>query len=320
MRGTARYMPFFGEAFFRDTAHLGKISQNCYLRLIWHAWTQDGTIPDSMPALANICGESLDIFKSEIWPELAGFFDPVTAHANAGANAGANADANAPAKLTQKKLWSEWRRVQEISGKRSDAARESHKNRPHGGGMSSDINKVSRKKASPRDGSTPLNGSANADANADANAQQMHVQLHTESTIKEPPFIPPRGGARRGRGKNPFGFPQHTEAAGEQAEITVEPETGKRLIRGFYLDVVWEEVTQAARIDPTKRASSGLTEGPLIAWLSSGYHPDSIVEVIKEISSSSAYQPPWSLKYFDNAVRQRALQVSDWNRKQMWVA
>lgn len=307
-RATARYMPFFGEDFFRDTAHLSKVVQNCYLRLLWHAWTQDGTVPDDPEELANICGEAHSDFAEKIWPKLARFFDP----ANADANADANAGADGGRKLTQKKLLAEYQRVLGVSAKRSEAARASH---------APDAQRVVKtKKTVPPKRRGPSPSAAIEPADADPNAPASDLQLQTEYRDKNNNPPTPQRGARG----NVWGFPRQarTEVCAKPAwakHITIEERTGKRLVMGFRLDVVMQEAMDAARIDGSKVTSVSVTEEPLVGWLVDGYHADSIIEIISEIARSPSYRSPFSLKFFDGPIRQRGVKVDEWRRRRLLV-
>jgi hypothetical protein len=69
-----------------------------------------------------------------------------------------------------------------------------------------------------------------------------------------------------------------------------------------YLDLAADAVCEAAKI---RQESWRGDWRPLIAWLQEGMSVEKhIVPAIRRVASRPGYQPPGSLKYFDNPVRE----------------
>jgi hypothetical protein len=85
---------------------------------------------------------------------------------------------------------------------------------------------------------------------------------------------------------------------------TKPSDVGRPIVAGFYLDVVAREVCDAAgMLDHARR----FDWQPLVDWLHLGLDPDrDILPVIRRVAARGSYQPPGSLRYFNQAVRERA--------------
>ena len=74
------------------------------------------------------------------------------------------------------------------------------------------------------------------------------------------------------------------------------------VVGGHYLDGVAFDVCQAARIDGHV---GGVDWMPLAGLLRAGYDPEErILPAIRRCAARPNYQPPKSLKYFENIVRE----------------
>ncbi len=87
----------------------------------------------------------------------------------------------------------------------------------------------------------------------------------------------------------------------------LEPETGRTTVNGFYLDSVAGGVMDLARIDPARWRGD---YGPVIAWLRDGIFPETIYAAVKRVVARADYKPPFSLKFFDRAVREQPGEIA----------
>lgn len=74
------------------------------------------------------------------------------------------------------------------------------------------------------------------------------------------------------------------------------------VVSGFFLDVTAQEVANVAGLRWDWRGDWHV----LVGWMREGFKPDEqIIPAIKRIAARSGYQPPSTLRYFDQAVRTR---------------
>ena len=78
-------------------------------------------------------------------------------------------------------------------------------------------------------------------------------------------------------------------------------DTGEPCVNGFLLNHTADRVMDAARLDPARWRGDNR---PVIRWLADGFEPDHIVAAISGAASRTGYQPPFSLAWFDRAVRE----------------
>ena len=108
--------------------------------------------------------------------------------------------------------------------------------------------------------------------------------------------VPEARGQRPGSPPSPPGG-----AAWNLVGVTPDPETGRPSCNGWLVDRAWERIAEAARID-AERWRSPLDQ--LVGWLRDGFEPDDIVRTVTRIAGRAGYRPPFSLAFFDRAVRE----------------
>lgn len=105
-------------------------------------------------------------------------------------------------------------------------------------------------------------------------------------------------------------MPRRNDPPGKWHHLTktreVDDRTGKvhAVCGGHYLDLAADAVCAAAKI---RQESWRWDWRPLMAWLEAGFSVDDVIlPAIRKVSARPGYQPPASLKYFDNPVRELA--------------
>ena len=83
--------------------------------------------------------------------------------------------------------------------------------------------------------------------------------------------------------------------------------TGRPTVNGLYLDTAAEWALQAAKIDPARWRGDYRA---LIGWLRDDIYPETIRAAITRVASNPNYKPPFSLQYFDKAVREQPSEVA----------
>lgn len=123
----------------------------------------------------------------------------------------------------------------------------------------------------------------------------------------------PTGRPNRSPDSPPTGSPITPEARSQKPDSPPTPQaliagvtpcrqTGKATVNGFYLDATSEHVLELARINPAQWRGD---YQPVIAWLRDGITPETIYAGVKRVASRSDYKLPFSLKFFDKAVREQ---------------
>lgn len=88
--------------------------------------------------------------------------------------------------------------------------------------------------------------------------------------------------------------------------VTPCPTTGRPLVNGLYLDTASEMAMEAAHIDPARWRGDFR---PIIAWLADDIYPQTIRAAIERVAAKPGYKPPFSLAYFDRAVREQPQEI-----------
>jgi hypothetical protein len=73
-------------------------------------------------------------------------------------------------------------------------------------------------------------------------------------------------------------------------------------VNGYYLDGARDMVT---RLSGAPHDRFKLCDPTLIGWYADGYDDPAISEVIRRIAAKPKYRPPQSLRYFDEAIREK---------------
>lgn len=84
--------------------------------------------------------------------------------------------------------------------------------------------------------------------------------------------------------------------------VSLGREDGRPVVNGFYLDGAWDKVARAAAISPD-RFRADLR--PLVAWLEADIAPETIVAAVERVAARPGYTPPFTLAFFDGAVREQ---------------
>lgn len=80
------------------------------------------------------------------------------------------------------------------------------------------------------------------------------------------------------------------------------PNQGRPTVNGYYLDGARDMVT---RLSGAPHDRFKLCDPTLIGWYADGYDDPAISEVIRRIAAKPKYRPPQSLRYFDEAIREK---------------
>ena len=183
---------------------------------------------------------------------------------------------------SQKRLMSEREFASDLTDKRSVAGRAGAAKRwgsnSNGGGG------PGGKRNANANGKPMANAMANALPNGIASSSQIDGHTHSHIPSKNPPTP----------------FP-------DVDCVTPCPETGKPLVNGYYLDRAAEMAIEAARINQSTWRGD---YRPLIRWLVDDIQPVTIAAAIRRVASNPNYKPPFSLQYFDKAVREQPSEVA----------
>ena len=266
------WMPLYVGDYLADTGHLRTIEHGAYLLLIMHYW-RTGPLPDDDLALASIARLSAREWKGRVASTLRAFF---TAEA---------------ARLIHKRIEKERKHAGDVSEKRREA-----------GKAGADV------RHGKRDGKTVASATENA-AGRVANATvlpadllwQADRQSQSQSQSQSPEDIktdsPPDSEAARDvtvavAQPDPLG----TGIVG----MTPDPMTGKAMVGGWDVEVVFERCCEAAGINPFMPTETWKT---VSGWLNADLDADDIVGVIRRIASRHGTTRAKTLKFFDSAVR-----------------
>ena len=145
-----------------------------------------------------------------------------------------------------------------------------------------------------------MRGASESHANRMRGASESHANRMLDASESHAPRIPIASEAH-GSAAAPAG---KVRAGNLSDEMTTDKDTGLLVCNNYFVDMVFEKATEAARIDPGKLS---LTWDAMLGWLRDGIEPEQIYAAIRRCAARPGYQPPRSLAYFDRAVREHRM-------------
>lgn len=273
MSDIKRWMPLYVGDYLADTMHLSTLEHGAYLLLLMHYW-RTGPIANDDATLQKISGVSPHLWtKSFVGSTIKKFFVVEGGY------------------LIHKRVEAERAKVFAIKEKgvkaaAKRAAGKTENNQIHTaftpGLLPTPVQVPSKKDK--KEESKQANYGTDA-ARDDGFSQSESEPEPTENQKPKPAKCPPG---------------QKLKRVGVGGDI-VPTKTGELSINGWLLDQTWDDIMTAAGLAYPDKP---LPRGPVEEWLTDGFHPDDIIAVVKRVASRPGYQKPFSLKFFDRAVRQ----------------
>lgn len=268
------WMPLDIGAYLSDTMRLTTQQHGAYFLLLCDYW-KNGPLPDDDVLLAGMTKVDLKEWKSRVGPVIRRFFyigwDGL---------------------LHQKRADAEIERAGRISEIRRNAAMERH-------GVPTDTLAPDKQ----TDGKRDANAYAKPDAKAYANEMQNSPRA---GRARGHALAPPTPRTLTSLAATGIQSPREGANGHELVRPTAENglngwENGREVVAGKMWDRVWQQIVEAAGIDPVRWLG---TEIPARCWLREGIEPETIIGAITRCAARPGYVVPDRLTYFEKPVHE----------------